>query len=119
MEAIPYRWSEVAEDNPINLLTRRMVKGEQALVAQVKLAQGCQVATHSHVSEQIAVILSGRVRWSIGAPGSATFEEREMAGGEVLVLPSNVVHSVYALEDSVILDVLAPPGPMGVDSQGR
>jgi len=119
MEAIPYRWSEVAEDNPIPLLTRRMVKGEQALVAQVKLAKGCQVATHSHASEQIAIHVSGRVRWAIGEPGSATFEEREMVGGEVMVLPSNVVHSVYAIEDTVILDVLAPPGPMGVDNQGR
>lgn len=94
-----------------------MVKGEQMLVARVRLQPGCRVALHNHVSEQIACVLSGRVRWGIGEPGSTERSEFEMAGGEVLHLPSNVLHEVEALEETEILDILAPPGAMGVDSQ--
>jgi len=85
------------------------------LVARVRLAAGCHVAPHRHDSEQIAIVLSGHVRWLMG-------EERrpvEMRGGEVMVLLTNVVHGLDVLEDAEIVDVLSPIGPMGVDSQGR
>ena len=32
-----------------------------------------------------------------------------MRAGEVLVIPSNVPHSAYALEDTVDIDVFSPP----------
>lgn len=83
------------------------------LVAHVHLVKGCHVAFHQHESEQIAMVLSGRVRWFFG-DGRA---DLEMVGGEVLVLPSNVPHGVDALEDTEIIDLLSPIGPMGVDSQ--
>lgn len=39
--------------------------------------------------------------------------------GQVVLLPSNCLHGVETLEDSLLIDVLSPPGPMGVDSQGE
>jgi quercetin dioxygenase-like cupin family protein len=117
MDATNYKWEEVNEDNPISLLTRRLIKGEKALVAQVKLQKGCHVALHHHVSEQISVHISGKALWRVGAPGSAEYREVEMEGGEVMILPSNVFHSVDAIEDTLIYDLLTPIGPMGVDSQ--
>lgn len=116
MSAKATNWSSAECDYPIPLLTRRRVEGKNILVARVRLEAGCYVAPHRHESEQIAVILSGRVRWTTGEPGSE--EEREMAGGDVMVLPSNVPHSVLAIEETEVLDILSPPGPMGVDSQG-
>lgn len=113
MEAILHRWADIDEDNPIPLLFRKRVSGAQMLVAKVRLKKGCQVAMHHHDSEQMAIVLSGKVRWTIG-------EDRrivEVGGGEVLELPSNVPHAVEALEDTDILDILSPPGPMGVDNQ--
>lgn len=86
------------------------------LVAEVRLAKGCHVAMHRHESEQIAVMLSGSVIWTIGE--GADRRTVPLQGGEVMVLPSNVLHSVDVLEDSVIMDILTPIGPMGVDSQG-
>jgi len=113
MNAVTYRWTEIAEDNPISLLTRRKVTGEQMLLAKVHLAKGCKVAMHSHESEQMAIILSGHVRWTLGGDSP---REQEMKGGELIHLPSNVPHGVEALEDTEVLDVLSPVGPMGVDS---
>jgi len=119
MDATKFTWSEIDEDNPIALLTRKCIKGERMLVAEVKLMKGCHVAQHHHESEQIAIMLSGKVVWGIGEAGSPEYRKVPLSGGEVMVLPSHVVHSVDVLEDSVIVDVLTPIGPMGVDSQGR
>lgn len=89
------------------------------LAAMVRLEAGCKVALHHHLSEQIAYVISGRVRWGIGDLGSSDRREFEMVGGDVLRLPSHLPHEVEALEETTILDILAPPGPMGVDSQAR
>ncbi len=115
MDATTYRWDEIAEDNPIALLTRRTLYGEKMMVARVRLEKGCHVAPHHHDSEQIAIVMSGSCVWLMG-------EERTpvpMKGGEVMVLPSNVVHGLDVLEDTEIIDVLSPIGPMGVDKQGK
>jgi len=118
MDAKLYRWSEMSEDRPVPRLTRKQVWGDKILVAKVHLDEGCHVAPHSHESEQIAVMVSGRAHWWIGAEESKDRYELTMTGGDVLHLPSNVVHSVDALEDCEIVDLLSPPGPMGIDSQG-
>lgn len=115
MEAKIYRWTEVPEDGPIPLLRRRKIEGEQLLVARVKPSKGCTVAVHHHESEQVAVCLSGRALWTLGTNGET--REVELRDGEVLHLPSNVPHGVVALEDSEVLDILSPPGKMGIDSQ--
>lgn len=93
-----------------------MITGEQMLVARVHLTKGCDVHRHSHVSEQMAVVLNGHVRWTVGE--EPIQREVEMRGGEVMWLPANVPHAVVALEDTDIVDILSPPGKMGIDSQG-
>lgn len=117
MGATPFRWSEVPEDNPVPHLYRRLLRGENALVAKIELEKGCVVKTHHHASEQIAIILSGKVRWNIGLEGSANYHEIEMTGGEVLLLPPNVPHGLVVIEDAEVFDVLSPVGPMGVDQK--
>lgn len=119
MDAHNANWNDVPEDNPIPLLTRRIIKGEKLMIAKVSLRKGCHVALHHHESEQIAIHVSGKMHWKIGEPGSKEYREVILEGGEVVVLPSNVPHSVDALEDSVVFDTLSPIGPMGVDSQKR
>jgi quercetin dioxygenase-like cupin family protein len=119
MNAESYRWDDLDQDHPIALLTRRSVKGERVLVAQVKLLKGCHVKTHHHESEQISIMLSGKVVWGIGEEGTPDRREVPMTGGGVMVLPANVPHSVNVLEDAEFMDILSPIGPMGVDSQSK
>ncbi|MFI5385874.1 MAG: cupin domain-containing protein [Fimbriimonadales bacterium] len=119
MQNLRHRWTDIVPDNPVPLLHRRMVTGEQMLAAMVHLEKGCKVDLHHHYSEQIAYVIDGHVRWGVGNPGTPEREEFEMKGGEVLHLPSNLPHEIVALEESTILDMLAPPGPMGVDAQMR
>ena len=60
-------------------------------------------------------MLSGRVRFTLGEPGS----ERtvELVGGQVLLVPPNVRHGAEAIETSELLDVFSPPSDTtGVDA---
>lgn len=115
MKATLFRWDLMETDNPVPLLTRRKYLGEKVMLARVFLEKGCHVPVHAHENEQIAFVMSGRAEFHIGEPGSDDAYDLVVVGGEVLHLPSNLPHGVDALEDTEILDILSPPGPMGVD----
>ena len=120
MTAIAYTWSELEADTPVPFLTRQKVTGEHMLVAKIHLAKGCAVKLHRHPSEQMAIVLSGRVRWALGEPGAADYREIEVTAGQILSIPPNSYHAVIeTLEDAEVIDVLSPVGPMGVDQAAR
>jgi quercetin dioxygenase-like cupin family protein len=111
-----YSWSELPVDRPMELLDRRRIYGERIMVANVHLQAGCDVPTHSHENEQIGMVLTGEIRFGIGAEGSAERYEVVVRAGEVIHLPANVPHSAYAVQDTVILDVFSPPSEKtGID----
>lgn len=109
-----HRWCELPIDKPIAKLERRRVVGEQAMLSHITLRAGCEVPHHSHENEQFAVVLSGHIRFQLGA----TSENRvvDVRGGEVLHLPSNLPHSAVAIEETIVLDVFSPPSiQTGID----
>ena len=85
------------------------------MVAKINVEKGCFVKPHSHASEQISLVVSGKTRWLLGEDES----EHIVGPGEVLVIPGGCRHGMEALEDSDLIDVISPPGAMGVDSQGK
>ena len=107
-QATLHRWSDITPEQLNPLLTRQYVSGEQAMLARIVLAKGCVVPTHRHPNEQIALILSGALAFTLedGTPGGTTHIVR---AGEILVIPANLPHSALALEDTVDLDLFAPP----------
>jgi quercetin dioxygenase-like cupin family protein len=89
-----------------DMLDRRLVTGERLMLAHVYLKKGCVVPRHQHENEQVTYILEGSMRFWLGEePG----EELVLRAGEVLVIPSNLPHKAEALEDTLDLDVFAPP----------
>ena len=102
-----HRWSDVPTEELNPLLRRQLVSGEQAMVARFFLAKGCLVPTHSHPNEQIATVVSGALKFTLGEPGAT--EEKIIRTGELLVIPGNIPHSAEALEDTINLDIFAPP----------
>lgn len=100
-------WSAIPPEQLNPLLSRQFVTGSQAMLSRIQLAKGCIVPRHSHANEQIAFILSGALRFSIGEEGSA--QDYIVRAGEVLVIPGNVPHLAEALEDTDNLDIFAPP----------
>jgi quercetin dioxygenase-like cupin family protein len=100
-------WSDLEADHPMPLIERKRMHGERMTVARVVLRKGFRIDPHAHDEEQIAIILSGKIRFLVGETGS----QRELVLGadELLHLPSNVPHGAEALEETVVLDLFSPP----------
>jgi quercetin dioxygenase-like cupin family protein len=114
--AAVYHWSERPTDAPMPLLERQRIIGEQAMISRVHLHKGCYVPTHAHANEQFGVILSGRLKFGLGAEGSPERRFQTVGEGEVIHLPANLPHSAEAIEDTIILDIFSPPSERtGID----
>ena len=85
---------------------RRLITADRMMLAHVYLEKGCIVPQHSHENEQITYILDGALKFWIGEDGS---EEVIVRTGEVLVIPSHVLHKAEALEDTLDVDIFSPP----------
>jgi len=96
------RWDEEPIDQLNPLIGRQMLNGGAMTLARISLAEGAVVPEHRHENEQIATVMSGRLRFVVGD------EERVVREGESVLIPSDVPHTVEALVDSVVLDVFAP-----------
>ncbi len=97
------RWNDVEEEHLNPLLDRRLVVGEQLMLARVLLKKGCVVPEHSHENEQLTYILEGALKFWIDG------KVLVVAAGEVLCIPPHLPHKAEALEDTVDLDVFYPP----------
>jgi quercetin dioxygenase-like cupin family protein len=101
-----YRWDELPRETLSPTLDRRMITGDRLMIAHVYMKQGNIVPAHAHENEQLTYILEGALRFLIGEDSP---EEVVVRAGEVLHIPSNVVHSAEALEDTLDVDVFDPP----------
>jgi quercetin dioxygenase-like cupin family protein len=95
-------WREAEVEQLSAGIGRQMLNGEAMTLARITLAAGAVVPEHSHPNEQIASVLSGRLKFVVGD------EEREVSGGESVLVPGGVAHRVEALEDSIVLDAFTP-----------
>ena len=97
-----FSWDNVRTEIVNPKLSRKVISGERAMVAQVFLAKDSVVPTHQHESEQLTYILEGALKFEL--------EGREVVvrAGEVLTIPSNVPHRAVALEDTLDLDIFSP-----------
>jgi quercetin dioxygenase-like cupin family protein len=101
-----YRWDQLPREDLHERLSRRLITGDQVMLAHVYLKKGCVVARHSHMNEQFTYILEGALRFLVGDDGA---QEIVVRAGEVLHLPGNVPHEAHALEDTLDVDVFYPP----------
>lgn len=96
-------WSKIEKESLSASISRQMIFGESVMLARIVLSRGAIVPRHSHVNEQITWIISGALK--------LIFDDGEkiLRDGEVLLIPANVPHAAEALEDTVDIDVFAPP----------
>ena len=100
-----FNWETMPKESVTDVIDRRLVTGERTMLAHVYLKKGSVVPQHSHDNEQFTYILDGALHFFIGADES---EEVIVRTGEVLHIPSNVLHKAVALEDTLDLDVFTP-----------
>jgi quercetin dioxygenase-like cupin family protein len=92
-------WTHVREG-----VERKAFSGEGATIALNRLMPGHAPRPHAHPHEQIAYILSGRIRFYVGG------DEHVLGPGSVLRIPPNVEHwgEVVGDEPVLNLDVFTP-----------
>jgi quercetin dioxygenase-like cupin family protein len=104
----------VEELNP--LIGRRLIWSDRMMLAHVYLKQGAIVPAHDHHNEQFTYVLSGCLRFWIGAHADAPGAEYvDVKAGEVLVIPPHVRHRAEALEDTLDVDIFNPPRQDWID----
>lgn len=81
---------------------RTLNSGDKTTLAEITLAKGSVVPSHTHPHEQIGYVVSGRVRFQVGD------EIRELAAGDSYLIPGEVPHEVTTLEDAVCIDIFSP-----------
>jgi len=101
-----FTWDDMPKEQVTNYIDRRIICGEQTMVAHVYLKEGAVVPEHSHHNEQLIYILKGKLRVWVGDDLDQVFD---VGAGEVLHLPSNVPHKARALEDTLDVDIFSPP----------
>jgi unsaturated pyranuronate lyase len=97
-----YTWDGVPLEVMSEVISRKVISGQKAMVAQVFLKKDAVVPEHHHESEQITYILEGALKFELEG------QEVIVRQGEVLHIPSNVPHRAVALEDTLDLDIFSP-----------
>ena len=70
---------------------------------RAELEAGSRLPEHQHAQEQIAHVISGRMRLIVaGVP-------HELSAGESCYIASNEPHAVETIIDTVVLDTFSPP----------
>jgi len=83
------------------MVSRKVVAGDSLTLAQVYLKRGAHVPLHLHDKEQMVYVLKGRVRWLVAGQVMIGTE------GEVLRVPSGVMHQAEALDDTFQISIVS------------
>jgi len=99
-----YKWDTLPREEVRPGVSRTAFRGDNALMVMNWLQPGMEVRPHSHPFEQLAYILAGRVKFTIGE------DVVEVGAGEVVRIPPDVMHCGEPVGDEVAvnLDVFAP-----------
>ena len=114
--ATTYPLEDLPQDSPIPRVRRRRIMGEKAMLSEITMEKGCEAPVHQHENEQFIVMLSGKLRVTLGDAEDGGNREVVLEAGEVMHLPSNVPHGGCALEDCRLIDIFSPPSETtGID----
>ncbi|MDR6121474.1 quercetin dioxygenase-like cupin family protein [Bacillus sp. SLBN-46] len=85
-------------------VTRKLLsQGGSLMMTEVTFRKDAVGSIHSHPHEQISYIIQGSFEFNLGG------EIQQVAKGDSIYIPSDMLHGVRALEeDSIILDVFTP-----------
>jgi quercetin dioxygenase-like cupin family protein len=97
-----FSWDSVKKEMLNERLGRKIINGENVTLAQFFLAKGGVIPKHCHESEEMGCQLEGTAK--VELEGKEVVVHKD----EVMHVPSNVPHSVVALEDCMMLYVFSP-----------
>lgn len=97
-----FSWNTIPQEHLSDSLSRRTIFGEHGNMAQFFVKRGALAARHSHLSEEYLMVNTGALR--------VNFDDREVVvrADEDLIIPSNIPHSIVALEDGEFVEFFSP-----------
>jgi quercetin dioxygenase-like cupin family protein len=98
-------WDQVELETVNPQMTRRIVTGERLTVARIYFKDGFRVPLHSHEHEQVTQVISGVLRFWLGANREKTLD---LGPGDVIVIPSNMPHEALCIGDVEEMDTWSP-----------
>ena len=102
-DVVLVRPEEMAKSNPEPGLTRLVgAYNDKLFLAEHRMEQGWIGTAHSHPHDQMAYVISGRLRVRAGE------ETFEVGAGDTFVIRGGVEHQASAIEPSVVIDVFTP-----------
>jgi quercetin dioxygenase-like cupin family protein len=102
-DVVRVRPEDMPESKPEPGLTRLIgAHNDKLFLAEHRMEPGWVGAAHSHPHEQMAYVVSGRLRVRAGA------ETFEVGAGDSFVIRGGVEHQASAIEPSVVIDVFTP-----------
>ncbi len=97
-----YSWDHVLKEEVAPGIERQVIHTPSMTILRLSFKQGAIVATHSHIHEQVSMLINGKMRFLLDG------EEKLSQAGDVLRIPSNIPHSAEALEDALLIDIFTP-----------
>jgi quercetin dioxygenase-like cupin family protein len=101
IEIIPSQDDKMSQPEP-GLRRQIMSYSPGMMLVRHRMEKGWAGAKHSHPHEQLVYIVSGHL--SFRYPGGVV----EAKMGDSFLVPGNVEHQAWALEDSEVLDIFTP-----------
>jgi unsaturated pyranuronate lyase len=98
-------WDDVPIETVNPSMRRQIITGKLMTLARIYFTDGFLVPMHSHHNEQITQVISGLLRFRLGADGEETLD---VGPGQVVVIPANLPHEALAVGDVVEMDMWAP-----------
>ena len=96
-------WSSIPVEQLGPGIERQMIVGEKLMICRLRIAPNVVTPAHDHPHEQITIVESGRVLFTIGD------EQRITQPGDVLHFPPGTWHGATMLDEEVILiDIFSP-----------
>lgn len=105
--AEPGRFVSVGDLQALELvpgLAFRPITTDRVMANFVTFEPNAPTATHHHSEQQIAIVLSGELHFTVGE------ESRVMRAGDCVVIPPHVPHGGHSGPDGCeVIDVFSPP----------
>lgn len=83
-------------------ITGSFAHSAQSTFGYLTLEKGVRAPEHNHIHEQWTHVLSGELEFTLGG------EVMKLTPGMSAFIPSNVLHSAYAITECKVMDCFSP-----------